>query len=172
MADATTEIDGDGEGGAATKRSRRPMLIGLILFILLGAGGFYATFSGALSLSAVLGGGDGGEAEEPEETHGESTAFAFAPIGEIIIPLGPKANSEFLILEAEIEVAPEDKEALMAQMPRVRDMFNTYLRAVETRDLEAQDATLRLRAHLMRRLTVLLEPLAPRDLLFTTFILR
>ena len=95
-----------------------------------------------------------------------------APIGEIVIPLGPKANSEFLILEAEIEVAPEDKEALIAQMPRVRDMFNTYLRAVEARDLEAQDATLRLRSHLLRRLTVLLAPLTPRDLLFTTFILR
>lgn len=169
MADATVEM-GD-EGGVEQARSRMPLLIGLMLFVLLGAGGFYATFSGVFSLSAVLG-GDGGEAGAPEKAHSDSPDFAFAPVGEIVIPLGPKANSEFLILEAEIEVAPEDKAALMAQMPRVRDMFNTYLRAVETRDLEAQDATLRLRAHLVRRLKVLLEPLTPRDLLFTTFILR
>ena len=57
-------------------------------------------------------------------------------------------------------------------MPRIRDMFNTYLRAVEARDLEAQDATLRLRAHLLRRIGVLVAPLEARDLLFTTFILK
>ena len=170
MADATVETIEGADGEEAPARSRKPLLIGLILFILLGAGGFYATFSGMLSLASVLGGN--GDAEHVEAEPVEGPVFAFAPIGEIVIPLGPKANSEFLILEAEIEIAPEDKEAVEAQMPRIRDLFNTYLRAVEARDLEAQDATLRLRAHLLRRLTVLLEPLEPRDLLFTTFILR
>ncbi|MGB0852657.1 MAG: flagellar basal body-associated FliL family protein [Pikeienuella sp.] len=170
MADAPVEVTEDEGDDAAPKRSRKPLLIGLVLFVLLGAGGFYATFSGMLSVSALLGGGD--SPAEDAAQHNDGPTFAFVPIGEIIVPLGPKANSDFLILEATIEINPEEKDAIEAQMPRIRDLFNTYLRAVEARDLEAQDATLRLRAQLLRRLIVLLEPLKPQDLLFTTFILR
>lgn len=172
MADATVETIDANEEEAAPKKSRKPMLIGLILFVLLGGGGFYATFSGMLSIAAIMGGSGGGDGEHASEADGEMDSFSFVSVGEMVIPLGPKANSEFLILETELEVSPEDKEKIEAQMPRIRDMFNTYLRAVEARDLEAQDATLRLRAHLMRRTGVLLSPLQPRDLLFTTFILK
>lgn len=172
MTDATVEMTDDNTEEEAPKKSRKPMLIGLILFVLLGGGGFYATFSGMLSVSALLGGSEAEGTDEASEDHVESSAFAFASVGEMVIPLGPKANSDFLILEAEVEVSPEEKEAINAQMPRIRDMFNTYLRAVEARDLEAQDATLRLRAHLLRRIGVLIAPLEARDLLFTTFILK
>lgn len=172
MTDETAETTDAEAGEAAPKKSKKPLLIGLILFVLLGGGGFYATFSGMLSVSSLLGGSGDGTGDEAAEEHIESSAFAFASIGEMVIPLGPKANSEFLILEAELEVSPEVVAGVEAQMPRIRDMFNTYLRAVEVRDLEAQDATLRLRAHLLRRVGVLIAPLEARDLLFTTFILK
>lgn len=172
MTDATVEMTDDATEETAPKKSRKPMLIGLIFFVLLGGGGFFATFSGMLSVAALMGGSGEESAEQAAEEHDESPAFAFASVGEMVIPLGPKANSAFLILEAEVEVSPENRDAIEAQMPRIRDMFNTYLRAVEARDLEAQDATLRLRAHLLRRVGVLVAPLEARDLLFTTFILK
>lgn len=172
MADATAEMADTDDEEAAPKKSRKPMLIGLILFVLLGGGGFYATFSGMLSVSELMGGSSESDDDQAADEHPDGHAFAFASIGEMVIPLGPKANSDFLILEAEVEVSPGEKEGIEAQMPRIRDMFNTYLRAVEARDLEAQDATLRLRAHLLRRIGVLVAPLEARDLLFTTFILK
>jgi flagellar FliL protein len=172
MANATTEPTDANNEEAAPRKSRKPMLIGLVLFIFLGGAGFYATFFGMMSVSAMMGGSGGGDDGYATEEHMDVPAFAFASIGEMVIPLGPKANSDFLLLEVEIEVSPGEKEGIEAQMPRIWDMFNTYLRAVEARDLEAQDATLRLRAHLLRRVGVLIAPLEPRDLLFTTFILK
>lgn len=164
------KVDPEQADAAPRKGGRKQLLVALVLFLVLGGAGFYATFSGMLAIPGL--GGGAAEPDHAEASHPSPTEFAFAPVGELVVPLGPRANSEFLILEAEIEVAPEDKAALEAQMPRIRDMFNTYLRAVEARDLEAQDATLRLRAHLLRRITVLVVPLQPRDLLFTTFILK
>ena len=76
------------------------------------------------------------------------------------------------MMTAEIEVAANDAATFEAMMPRVRDLFNTYLRAVEARDLEQPNATMRLRDQLLRRLRVIAEPASPRDLLFTSFILR
>lgn len=172
MADAMADMTDTDDEEIAPKKSRKPMLIGLILFVLLGGGGFYATFSGMLSVSELMGESSESDDDQVAEESLDGPAFAFASIGEMVIPLGPKANSDFLILEAEIEVSPGEKEGIEAQMPRIRDMFNTYLRAVEARDLEAQDTTLRLRAHLLRRIGVLVAPLEARDLLFTTFILK
>ena len=98
--------------------------------------------------------------------------LAFLPVGEIVVPLGPGAQAKYLLFTSEIEVSSEDTEQLQAMLPRIRDLFNTYLRAVEARDLEQPDATMRLRDQLLRRLRAITDPLSPRDILFTSFILR
>lgn len=162
------------EDGATPKpKSRLPLIIGLFLFLALGGGGFFATFSGMLSLTPVLGGDDAEHAKGAKE-HREPAApgFAFVPVGEMVIPLGPRAEADVLIIESEIEVAPDDRDAVSALMPRIRDVFNTYLRALEESDLEKPGASIALRAQLLRRIRVVAEPVEPRDLLFTSFVFR
>ena len=152
------------------RSSRMPLIIGLVLFLVAAGGGFYATSSGKLSLASIL--GESKEKPEKQTKMASAPALTFLPVGEIVVPLGPSAQAKYLLLTAEIEVSSEDTETLQAMLPRIRDLFNTYLRAVEARDLEQPDATMRLRDQLLRRLRVIADPLSPRDILFTSFILR
>ncbi len=152
------------------KSSRRPLIISLILFLVAAGGGFYATSSGQLSLASIL--GDSKDSTEKQAKVAAAPALAFLPVGEIVVPLGPDAQAKYLLFTSEIEVSSEDTEQLQSMLPRIRDLFNTYLRAVEARDLEQPDATMRLRDQLLRRLRAITAPLSPRDILFTSFILR
>lgn len=163
--------DSSPEGDApAKKRSKLPLLIGLILCLVAAGGGFYATFTGMFSVASLMGGEKATDA--PEVKTAGLAPPSYVPVGEIVIPLGPKAEAEFLLITSEIEIAPEDAAVFEAMLPRVRDLFNTYLQAVEARDLEQPNATMLLRDQLLRRLRVIAEPASPRDLLFTSFILR
>lgn len=170
MSEDASENSEPEDEATAKKGSKLPLLIGLILFCAAAGGGFYATFSGMLSVTALIGGDKA--AGEGEMEVASISAPSYVPVGEIVIPLGPQAKAEFLLMTAEIEISPDDAAAFEALMPRIRDLFNTYLRAVEARDLEQPDATLRLRDQLLRRLRVIADPTAPRDLLFTSFILK
>lgn len=170
MSDDTNENSTAEHDQFKKKRSKLPLILCVILFLAATGGGFYATFSGMISIASLIGG---------DKAHGEDTlhmaAFStssYVPVGEIIIPLGPQAKAEFLMMTAEIEIAPSDAEAFHAMLPRIRDLFNTYLQAVEARDLEQPSATMLLRDQLLRRLRVISDPMAPRDLLFTSFILK
>ncbi len=153
------------------KSSRMPLIISLVLFLVAAGGGFYATSSGQLSLASILG-GESKKSTEQQTKAASAPVLAFLPVGEIVVPLGPGAQAKYLLFTSEIEVSSEDTEQLLAMLPRIRDLFNTYLRAVEARDLEQPDATMRLRDQLLRRLRTITDPLSPRDILFTSFILR
>lgn len=152
------------------KSSKLPLILGLVLCLAAAGGGFYATFSGMLSVTALMG-GDKADGEEEMDVAAATTP-TFFPVGETIIPLGPDAEAEFLLMTSEIEIDPKDLEVFQAMLPRIQDLFNTYLTAVEARDLEQPNATMRLRDQLLRRLQVIAEPAKPRDLLFTSFILK
>ena len=169
-ADATNLDELDEE--APAKKSKLPMIIGLALTLILGGGGFFATYSGMVSLASFLGGDKAEEKKEELPAAYTDANFAFVSVGEMVIPLGPKAEADVLIIESSIEVAPADVETVTQLMPRIRDVFNTYMRAIEESDLERPGASMQLRAQLLRRIRVVIDPIEPRDLLFTSFVLR
>lgn len=154
------------------KKSRLPLIMGLVLALVLGGGGFFVTYSGLFSLAPFLGGEQAEEPEAPLPAAYTDPNFAFVAVGEMVIPLGPKAEADVLIIESSIEVAPDDVTMVTTLMPRIRDVFNTYLRAIEESDLELPGASMQLRAQLLRRIRVVINPVEPRDLLFTSFVLR
>lgn len=154
----------------AKKRSKLPLILGLVFFLAATGGGFYATFSGMFSIASLMG---GGETQDEEDTvMAAASTPTFFPLGETIIPLGPDAEAEYLLMTSEIEIDPKDLAAFEAMLPRIQDLFNTYLRAVEARDLEQPNSTMRLRDQLLRRIRVIADPAIPHDLLFTSFILK
>ena len=61
---------------------------------------------------------------------------AFVPMDPIMISLPPGASARHLRFAGQLEVAPEHAAEVAGLMPRVLDVLNTYLRAVEVRDLE------------------------------------
>lgn len=167
MTDVNADEALEGEGEAKAK-SKLPLILGLTLFLLGGGGGFFATYSGMLALPF---GGDG-EVEKVDEKPAELLGVSYVTLDEMVIPLSESARARYLAFQAEIEVNAEDVPAFEEIRPRIIDVFNTYLRAIEESDLEAPSAAARLRAQLLRRIRVVSAPAEPRDLLITTFILK
>ena len=164
------------EEEAAPKKSPIKKILGILLPLLIfGGGGFFATHSGLVSLpfGPAAEANDSDHAEAKEEKH-EATSFdvAYLPLEEIVVPLSARARAEFLIFEASVEVAPEDLPAFETIQPRLLDVLNTYLRAVDESDLETPSAVFKLRSHLLRRIRAVSAPAEPKDLLITTFILK
>ena len=143
--------------------SRKPLLIGLALALLLGAGGFYAGFTGQLSFGAT------GEAT-PGAAPATTRQTSFVPVEPITINLGGRSEQRHLRLVAQLEVEPGHAGEVTAQMPRIVDVLNTFLRALETPELEEPAALIRLRAQMLRRIQIVVGPGRVTDLLIMEFI--
>ena len=149
---------------APPKRSKKPLLIGLLLAILLGGGGFYATWSGL-----ILGPSAGAEAHEAAP--GPLTGIAFVPLETLVISLGPESRSEHLRFSAQVEVVEAAAADVTLLAPRILDVLNSYLRAIDTKDIENPAAMARLRAQMLRRIQIVTGEGRVRDLLITEFVL-
>lgn len=150
------------------KRARWPLLLGGLLALLLGAGGFYATFSGMILSPAADAQAEGESVEEPA---GPLPDIAFVPVDPVVITLGPGAQNKHLRFTAQLEVAKPTAAEVTLLMPRILDVLNSYLRAVEVAQLEDPAALLRLRAQMLRRVQIVTGEGRVRDLLITEFVL-
>lgn len=167
MADSDKPTEDGVEIPAPKKSPLKAAVIYLVPALLLGAGGFYVTYSGML-------GSGGGDSHEAPKHAPEPASFdvAFMETEQLVIPLSPRAGSRNLLFKATIEVAPQDLPALEAIRPRILDVFNTFLRAVDASTIAEPSAMARLRAQLLRRLRTVVAPVEPRDLLITNFVLK
>lgn len=167
---------------APPKKGGKGLVLGLVGGLLLGGGGFFAVWSGMIDPGALLGGG-GGEHAAPSKGaeaggHGGGAAgpaiadgVAFLPVDPIMVSLPPGASARLLRFTGQLEVAPEHAAEVQAVMPRVIDVLNTFLRAVEPRDLEEPSALAPLRAQMLRRIQVVTGEGRVKDLLITEFVL-
>lgn len=165
MADETEET-GELEE-AAEKGGKKGMLIGVILAVAMAGGGFFASYSGMIPF---LGGDEVAEAPEPEIIVSMAVT-EFVPIDRMVISLGSGQKSKHLNFGAALEVVPEYKEEVTNLMPRILDILNTYLRAVELKDIESPSAMTRLRAQMLRRVNIVAGEGRVNDLLITEFVL-
>ncbi|NDV98983.1 flagellar basal body-associated protein FliL [Salipiger sp. PrR002] len=184
MTDATADAAGE-EEAPRKKGSKLPLLIGLLLALLGGGGGFYAAFSGMLPFGGAAGGdahaaarhdtaagGDGAHGGEDAGSHGDGgAAVGFIELPQLIASLGPVSALHHLRFSAQLEVVPERRAQVEQLMPRILDVLNTYLRALEPGDIEAQGALIRLRAQMLRRIQMVAGEDSVRDLLVTEFVL-
>jgi len=157
----------DTPADAVPKRSRRPMLVGLLLMLLLGGGGFYAVYAGL-----ILGGHATRGDTSPEAEGGEPiTGIAFVPIPPLTVSLGAEAGARYLHFTAQVEVGKPAEEEVTMLMPRIVDVLNSYLRAVETRELSDPTALVRLRSQMLRRVQLVTGDGKVRDLLISEFVI-
>lgn len=146
------------------KRSRKPLMIGLVLALVLGGGGFYATFSGLIL-------GHSGAEAKVEHGPGPLTGIAFVPLETIVVSLAPDSGSEHLRFTAQLEVVDTAAADVTTLTPRILDVINSYLRAIDTASIEDPHAMARLRAQMLRRIQVVTGEGRVRDLLITEFVL-
>ncbi|WP_299921714.1 flagellar basal body-associated FliL family protein [uncultured Pelagimonas sp.] len=170
MSDATVD-DADVE---EKKPSKLPMIIGIVLALAGGGGGFFAVQSG------LLGGGQEAAAHDSgSEDHAQDDAVETAPLPDVsfievpqlVISLGPRAQANHLRFRASLEVPKKHAVEVEGILPRVQDVLNSYLRALEPRDLEAPGALIKLRGQMLRRVRLVAGEGRVRDLLVLEFVL-
>lgn len=146
--------------------TKYPLILGLLAGLIGTGGGFYAAYSG-LILGAES---HAGSAEAPASP-GALPDVAFVPVEPMIVSLGPAANNRHLRFRAQLEVPSRHTADMELLMPRVIDVLNGYLRALEIRDLESASAMTRLRAQMLRRIQIVAGPGRVNDLLIMEFVL-
>lgn len=162
------------------KRGGKRRLILLALPALLGAIAAGLWFSGVLP--HMLGHDAKPAAEAAEAGKPASEAKAEAPkappaldlpdmIANLNVPPGRRAS--FIKLHARIELArPEDLPAAQAALPRLQDLFQTYLREMRPEELRGSEGTWRLREELLARANIAIAPARATDVLFTEMLVQ
>lgn len=145
-----------------------PLILGIVLAIAGGGAGFFAVQSG------ILGGGsnDSNEtAEYPESHTKEPLILSFVAIDPLVISLPGRNGRNHLRFAAQLEVPPQYVAEVEAIRPRIIDVLNSYLRAVDIAELEDPTALVRLRGQMLRRVQVVAGEGRVRDLLIMEFVL-
>ena len=175
MTDAVAD-PADAAAATGPKKRRLGMILGIVAALALGGGGFYVVHAGIVDPLALLpmgggGHGGGGHGEGGETEAALPPGVAFVPIEPIMVSLPPGAPARLLRFSGQLDVPPEHAAEVAAVMPRVVDVLNTFLRAVEPRDLQEPAALAPLRAQMLRRIQVVTGEGQVRDLLITEFVL-
>ena len=147
------------------KSSKMPLVLGLVAALVGGGGGFFVTFTGILfapESPEVI-------EEEFDET-GPLPDVAFIAVDPIIVSLGGGSEKQHLQFRAQLEVPTRHSEDVQTLLPRVVDVLNGYLRALEPRDIEAASALTRLRAQMLRRVQIVVGANRVNDLLVMEFV--
>ncbi|MEM6587627.1 MAG: flagellar basal body-associated FliL family protein [Pseudomonadota bacterium] len=166
MAD-TAEIEEEVE----EKRSKMPLILGLVLALLGGGGGFFVMYSGMLGGSEEMAKAKPEMKDNPDLPMSDNgTEVAFVTIDPLVISLD-QAGGTNLRFRASLEVSKDAESEVTNLLPRVVDVLNSYLRAVEVADLQDRSALTRIRAQMLRRVQVVAGGGAVKDLLIMEFVL-
>ena len=165
MAD-TEDVLADAGEEKPRKGSKMPLILGLVLALLGGGGGYMAVQIGLIG---------GSHDEAPGDSHAEEAealpALAFVALDTLVINLPQHARAQHLLFTAQLEVEPAYTQEVTDLMPRIVDVLNGYLRAVDLSELEDPTALIRLRAQMLRRVQVVVGEGRVRDILIMEFVL-
>jgi flagellar FliL protein len=147
-----------GEGKGKKKRGKLVLIAVPLVLVLAGTG---LWFTGILP--HLLG-------HAPEQhAKNEAPQPVFVDLPEIVANLDSSARQPaFIKLKARLELAkPEDQAVIAAAMPRILDLFQTYLRETRPEELRGSAGTYRLREELISRASLAASPARVTDVLFT-----
>ncbi|MEM1074345.1 MAG: flagellar basal body-associated FliL family protein [Pseudomonadota bacterium] len=150
------------------KSSKLPLMIGVVLALLGGAGGFFAVQQGLVFAPEST-----PEVKDTEKDDAPSSIgkIVFVPIEPIKVSLPSSSRYRHLLFRAELEVEPAYKADVETLLPRIVDVLNGYLRAVNVSDIEASASLTRLRSQMLRRVQIVTGPGRINDLLIMEFVL-
>ncbi|MEX0302343.1 MAG: flagellar basal body-associated protein FliL [Leisingera sp.] len=173
MTDAAVDIEAE----APAKKSKLPLIIGVVLALAGGGGGFFAVQSGLLPFGQKAAPEMAPAAEAaPEgvdtgETAEDIANLAFIEMDPIVITLRKASGIKHLRFRAQLEVDLAHQAEVEKILPRVIDVLNSYLRALELEDLTDPMALPKLRAQMLRRINIATGQGRVRDLLIMDFVL-
>lgn len=152
MSDAADTQDRSGKGGKL-----KALLLGLVLAAAGAAGGYFAAASGLLSIPSA-------------ETKDSRPETSFVDIDPMIVSIARQGGVSQLRLKLALEVAGGRAGDVTEMMPRILDVLNSYLRALETIDIGDAATLVRLRAQMLRRVQIVTGNESVKDLLIQEFV--
>jgi flagellar FliL protein len=161
----------------AKSNKRRRLLLLAVPVVLAGAGaGLW--FSGVLP--SLLGFGRGGKAHGAAAGQGDPAAHAPPVVTSVELPemvanlnSVPGRRASFIKLRSRIELSRAGDVAIaQAGMPRLLDLFQTYLREMRPEELRGSAGTWRLREELIARANIAIAPARVTDVLFTELLVQ
>lgn len=145
------------------KRGKSILLGGALAFVCAVAG-----FIGTSGLVPV---------PTPSSNHGTGASeaaahdFEYVPIDTLTISIGNSGAIQHLKFTAQLEVVVGTSDEVKFVMPRIVDVINGFLRAVEVGELADPSYLTRLRSLLLRRIEIVVGPDIVRNLLVMEFVL-
>jgi flagellar FliL protein len=138
-----------------------------LLLIAIGAG---------LWSGGILSGLPGGGAEAPAAAAGQAAPrpVVYFDMPDIVANLNVNGRrASYIRLRSKLELArSEDAATMQAAMPRLLDLFTTYLREMRPEELRGSSGTQRLREELIARANLIAPPVRVVDVLFTELLLQ
>jgi flagellar FliL protein len=152
------------------KKGGKRKLIMIVLPVLLIGAGAELWFSGILP--GMLGMQHSEKAGEKEAAKPSVPVFVDLP--DMIANLaGSGTKPSYIKLQVRLEIArQEDSDKVKQAMPRLQDMFQTYLREMRPEELRGSAGVYRLREELLGRANVALAPVRVNDVLFTQLLIQ
>ncbi len=151
------------------KKGGKKLLLAVpVLLIAIGAGGW---FSGIVP--KMLGHGATAPRPGAPATEAKAEPPVYVDVPEIVSNLNvPGKRPSYMKLHAKLEVAAAaDEAAVSAAMPRIQDMFQTYLRDMRPEELRGSEGSYRLREEFISRASIAATPARVMDVLFVEMII-
>jgi flagellar FliL protein len=172
---ASAEGEGGPKGGPMGGTGKRVLLLAVPL-VLAGAGlWFTGILPGLLGLHRPAAPAPAAGTTPPSGGPPAAARPAiYFDMPDIVANLNaPGRRSSYIKLRSKLEIArPEDAALLQAAMPRLLDLFTTYLREMRPEELRGSAGTQRLREELIARASIAAAPARIADVLFTELLLQ
>jgi len=164
--------ENEGEGAAAAEAVEAAPSKKGKLKLIIAAVGFFVIIGGGIGAWMMMSKGHG-------EKHAEAAAHmkppSYVDVPEIMVNLVslPGERVQYLKIRVVLEVK-EDKtiEAIKPSMPRVTDIFQTYMRELRAGDLSGSAGLFRLKEELTRRVNVAVAPQQVSAVLFKEIVIQ
>ncbi len=168
----TDHTDAAGTAAAPAKKGKKKlMMIAVpVLLLAVGAGGW---FSGIVPKMLGHGEAHGGHDAKPAG-HAAAAAPVYFELPDIVANLNTGARrASFIKLKARLELSkPEDQAIVQGALPRILDLFQTYLREMRPEELRGTASTYRLREELIARSNIAGQPAKIVNVLFTEMLVQ
>jgi flagellar FliL protein len=159
----------EGEGGKPKKKLPMKLMLiaGAAALVIVGGGGAAAFVF--LKPKPEAAGAHGKEAKKPEEKKDDKNAgqvregpdgVVFYTLPDVVVNMQTaEGRPTFLKLKLTLELPDEGMvETLEPNMPRLQDMFQTFLRELRPEDLSGSQGSYQLRMEIQRRVNLVIAP--------------
>lgn len=146
------------------------LIISAILTLIGFCAGLFAVQKGVFGTIAIDTHAEDPLTEPTFEMY-DTDNIAFIEIDPIMVSLVDSGDIQYLRFRAHLEIFEEYKPEVTKLLPRIVDVLNGYLRALEIDDFRSPTALIRLRGQMLHRVQIVVGRNRVRDLLIMEFVL-